>query len=71
MNWEQIEGNWKQLKGEVRARWGRLTDDDVDVIQGNRQKLVGRLQEKYGIAREQAEKEIEDFLMEEKTSVRR
>jgi uncharacterized protein YjbJ (UPF0337 family) len=63
MNWDRIEGNWKQLKGNVIERWGKLTDDDVDVIQGRREQLVGKLQEKYGIAREEAEKQVADFLV--------
>ncbi|OFV94307.1 MAG: hypothetical protein A3F68_08905 [Acidobacteria bacterium RIFCSPLOWO2_12_FULL_54_10] len=63
MNWDQLEGNWKQFKGEVRERWGRFTEDDVDVIKGRREQLVGRLQEKYGILREEAEREIAEFLV--------
>lgn len=63
MNWDRIEGNWKQLKGNVKEHWGKLTDDDVDVIQGKREQLVGKLQEKYGIAREEAEKQVADFLV--------
>lgn len=62
MNWDQIEGNWKQFKGRVRERWGLFTDDDLDVIRGRRQQFVGKLQERYGIAREEAERQIEDFL---------
>ena len=61
MNWDQIEGNWKQLKGSAREKWGKLTDDDLDVIAGKRDKLVGKIQEKYGIAREAAEKQIEEY----------
>lgn len=61
MNWDQIEGNWKQFKGSAREKWGKLTDDDLDVIAGKRDKLVGKIQEKYGIAREAAEKEIEEY----------
>jgi len=58
MNWDQIAGNWKQVKGVVRERWGKLTDDDVDVIAGKRDILLGKIQEKHGIAREEAEKEL-------------
>jgi uncharacterized protein YjbJ (UPF0337 family) len=61
MNWDQIEGNWKQIKGVVRERWGKLTDDDVDVIAGKRDILLGKIQEKHGIAREEAEKELKAF----------
>jgi uncharacterized protein YjbJ (UPF0337 family) len=58
MNWDQIKGNWKQVKGVVRERWGKLTDDDVDVIAGKRDILLGKIQEKHGLAREEAEKEL-------------
>jgi uncharacterized protein YjbJ (UPF0337 family) len=58
MNWDQIKGNWKQVKGVVRERWGNLTDDDVDVIAGKRDILLGKIQEKHGVAREEAEKEL-------------
>lgn len=61
MNWDQIEGNWKQLRGSAREQWGKLTDDDLDVIGGKRDKLIGKLQEKYGVAREAAEKQIEEY----------
>jgi uncharacterized protein YjbJ (UPF0337 family) len=62
MNWDRIEGNWKQFTGKVREQWGKLTDDDLDVIAGKRQKLAGRIQERYGIAVDQAEREIDDWL---------
>ncbi len=58
MNWDQIAGNWKQVKGAVRQKWGKLTDDDVDVIAGKRDMLLGKIQERHGIAREEAEKEL-------------
>lgn len=58
MNWDQIKGNWKQVKGVARERWGKLTDDDVDVIAGKRDILLGKIQEKHGVAREEAEKEL-------------
>jgi len=61
MNWDQIAGNWKQVRGVVRERWGKLTDDDVDVIAGKRDILLGKIQEKHGVAREVAEKELKDF----------
>lgn len=61
MNWDQIEGKWKQTKGVVKERWGKLTDDDLNVIAGKRDQLVGRLQERYGLAKEQAEKQIDDW----------
>lgn len=59
MNWDQVEGNWKQVKGKAKEKWGRFTDDDLDVIAGKRDQLVGRLQEHYGLAREEAEKEAD------------
>jgi uncharacterized protein YjbJ (UPF0337 family) len=62
MNWDQIEGKWKQTKGKVRERWGRLTDDDMDQIAGKREQLVGRLQERYGLMKEVAEEQVNDFL---------
>lgn len=61
MNWDTIEGNWKQMKGDVRTRWGKLTDDQLDVIAGNREKLAGQIQESYGVGREEAEEQIKEF----------
>jgi len=61
MNWDQIEGKWKQLKGDVKSRWGKLTDDELDVIDGKREKLAGAIQEKYGKTREQVDREIDQF----------
>jgi uncharacterized protein YjbJ (UPF0337 family) len=61
MNWDIIEGNWKQFKGEVRAQWGKLTDKQLDVIAGKRTELAGKLQEAYGITKEEAEKQIGRF----------
>jgi uncharacterized protein YjbJ (UPF0337 family) len=61
MNWEQVEGNWKQLKGKVQQQWGKLTDDDVARINGRRNELVGKIQERYVSAREQAEEEVQQF----------
>ena len=62
MDWNRIEGNWKQFKGAAKEKWGKLTDDDLDVIAGKRQKLAGRIQERYGIAKDQAEREIDEWL---------
>lgn len=62
MNWDQVKGKWKQYKGQMKERWGRLTDDDFDVINGKRQQLVGKIQEHYGIAREEAEKQTDEFV---------
>ncbi|MCE9606022.1 MAG: CsbD family protein [Planctomycetia bacterium] len=61
MNTDQLAGNWKQLKGKMKERWGKFTDDDVKVIEGKKDQLVGRLQERYGYTREQAEREANDF----------
>jgi uncharacterized protein YjbJ (UPF0337 family) len=58
MNWDQIKGNWMQLKGKLKEQWGRLTDDDLTVIAGKRDELLGRLQERYGYTKEQAEREL-------------
>jgi uncharacterized protein YjbJ (UPF0337 family) len=63
MNWEQVEGNWTQLKGKVKEKWGNLTDDDLTAAAGRRDILAGKLQERYGMAKEQAEKEL-DILSE-------
>ena len=61
MNWDIVEGNWKQLKGSVQEQWGKLTDDDLDVVAGKRDKLAGKLQEKYGWAKDEAERKIDDY----------
>jgi uncharacterized protein YjbJ (UPF0337 family) len=62
MNSDQLEGKWKQLKGSVKQQWGKLTDDDLTFINGRSQELVGKVQERYGIAREEAQKRVNDFL---------
>jgi uncharacterized protein YjbJ (UPF0337 family) len=61
MNWEKVQGNWKQFKGKVKEKWGKLTDDDLTVVAGKREQLAGILQKKYGYAKEQAEKELDEF----------
>jgi len=58
MNSDTIGGNWKQLKGKVKEQWGKLTDDDITVIEGKRDQLVGRVQERYGIAKDKAEEQV-------------
>jgi len=58
MNWDQAKGQWTQMKGAVRKQWGKLTDDDLDVIQGERERLVGKIQERYGIAKDEAERQV-------------
>ncbi len=62
MNWDIIEGKWKQLTGSAKERWGKLTDDELDQIDGKREQLAGKLQEKYGIARDEAEKQIDEWM---------
>jgi uncharacterized protein YjbJ (UPF0337 family) len=61
MNWDQIAGNWTQFKGYVKEKWGKLTDDDLNVIAGKKDQILGRLQERYGYSKEQAEKEIDSL----------
>lgn len=70
MNWEQVKGNWKQLRGRVKTQWGRLTDDQLDVIDGQRDILAGKIQEAYGISKEEAESQLgkwERTLVDEKS----
>lgn len=62
MSWDRIEGNWEMAKGKVREMWGKLTNDDLDVIKGRRQQLSGKLQERYGYVKDKAEEEINRFL---------
>jgi uncharacterized protein YjbJ (UPF0337 family) len=59
VNWEQTKGQWNQAKGALKKQWGKLTDDDLTVIAGQRDQLVGKIQERYGIAKEEADKRIE------------
>jgi uncharacterized protein YjbJ (UPF0337 family) len=61
MNTDILKGQWKQLKGEVRTQWGKLTDDDFDQVEGNAEKLVGKVQERYGYERDRAEREVNSF----------
>lgn len=62
MNWNTIEGNWKQFRGKIRQQWGKLTDDDLDRIAGKRTELIGRLQERYGKTREAADEMVDEWL---------
>lgn len=62
MNWDQFEGKWKQMRGAVKAKWGNLTDDDLTTIDGRQDQLIGKLQERYGIAREEAKKRADEWL---------
>jgi uncharacterized protein YjbJ (UPF0337 family) len=61
MNWNQVEGNWKQLKGKIKAKWGDFTDDDIDKINGRREELLGKIQKAYGVGKEEAERQVNDF----------
>ena len=61
MNWDQIEGEWKEVKGKIREKWGKLTDDDLAIVGGKREKLAGLLQKKYGITKEEVRKQLADF----------
>ena len=61
MDWNRVEGNWKQMKGKIKEQWGKLTDDDLDVIAGKQDQLEGRLQQRYGYAKDQATKEVNDW----------
>lgn len=61
MNWDIIEGKWKQLKGATKVKWGELTDDELDQIDGNKDKLANKLQEKYGWTKDEADREIDDY----------
>jgi uncharacterized protein YjbJ (UPF0337 family) len=62
MNQDILQGRWEQLKGKARIKWGKLTNDDIDQIKGERQKLVGKLRERYGLATERAEQDVDDWL---------
>lgn len=62
MNWDQIAGQWKQMKGAVREKYGKLTDDDLNQIAGKRDQFIGKLQERYGITKEEAQKRADEFL---------
>jgi uncharacterized protein YjbJ (UPF0337 family) len=61
MDWNRVEGNWKQVKGKVKEKWGKLTDDDLNVINGRRDQLEGKIQERYGVAKDQIRKDINDW----------
>jgi uncharacterized protein YjbJ (UPF0337 family) len=61
MNWDKVEGTWLQLRGKVKERWGKLTNDDLDVISGKRDELLGRIQQRYGVARDEADKQLKEW----------
>jgi uncharacterized protein YjbJ (UPF0337 family) len=62
MNSDQLQGKWKELKGAVKERWGKLTDDDLDVIAGQQEQLIGRIQNRYGVAKEAAQKQVDEWM---------
>ncbi|CAM5774741.1 CsbD family protein [Labrys miyagiensis] len=66
MDWNRVEGNWKQVKGMVKEQWGKLTDDDLDIVQGKQDQLEGKIQERYGIAKDKAKSEVESWYSRQK-----
>lgn len=70
MNWDQIEGQWTQMKGTVKEKWGKLTDDDLDRIAGKRDQMIGVLQERYGWEKEQAQRELDDWVRASEATAR-
>jgi uncharacterized protein YjbJ (UPF0337 family) len=62
MNWDRVEGNWKEFKGKAQQKWGKLTNDDLEVVAGKRTELAGRLQQRYGYAKDQADRQIDTWL---------
>ena len=62
MNWDQIEGKWKEMKGQAQQKWGELTDDDLDQANGNREELEGKIQQRYGKSKEEAKREVDSWL---------
>jgi uncharacterized protein YjbJ (UPF0337 family) len=67
MNWDQVQGNWLQAKGKVKQQWAKLTDDDITRINGKQEELLGLLQQRYGYAKEQAQKEVENWIKMQKS----
>ncbi len=61
MNWDRIEGDWKQLLGRAKEQWGKLTEDDLSVVAGRRDQLAGKIQERYGVAKDEAEKQVAEW----------
>ncbi|MBZ0309515.1 MAG: CsbD family protein [Anaerolineae bacterium] len=68
MNWDIIQGQWKQVKGHIQQQWGKLTDDELDMIEGSREKLAGKLQERYGWSREEADNQINEWASRQRFS---
>ena len=61
MNWDEVQGKWNQFKGDIKKKWGKLTNDDLDTIAGERDRLVGKIQERYGKSQDEAKREVENF----------
>ena len=61
MNWDRIKGSWNEYKGKAKQQWGKLTDDDLDVVDGKREELAGKIQNRYGIAKDEAERQIDEW----------
>jgi uncharacterized protein YjbJ (UPF0337 family) len=61
MNWDYVKGNWKQMTGKLKQKWGKLTDDDLTVVAGKRDELLGKIQERYGVGKDEAEKQLDEF----------
>jgi uncharacterized protein YjbJ (UPF0337 family) len=61
MNWDRIQGAWREYKGKAKQQWGKLTDDDLDQVDGRREELAGKIQNRYGIAKDEAERQIDDW----------
>jgi uncharacterized protein YjbJ (UPF0337 family) len=62
MDWNQIEGNWEQFKGKIRDTWGQLTENDIDTIKGKKDQLIGKIQERYGVAKDEASRQVDKFM---------
>ena len=62
MNWDRIQGNWKQVSGQAKAKWGKLTDDDLDIVAGRQEELAGKIQERYGVAKEDAHQQLAEWM---------
>jgi uncharacterized protein YjbJ (UPF0337 family) len=62
MNWDRIQGSWKQVSGQAKAQWGKLTDDDLEIVAGRREEMTGKIQERYGVAKEDAENQVAEWM---------
>jgi uncharacterized protein YjbJ (UPF0337 family) len=68
MNWDQVAGKWKEMAGQARVKWGKLTDDDWQVVMGKKDQLVGRIQQRYGVAKDEAERQVDEWTNQIPTS---